>query len=69
MSLGTMRPDTVSIYAQEHCDCCSTCIRFKTGNHSPFASPRCTIAAPIPFASISGDVFDMPPTVDGYDSI
>ena len=34
-----------------------------------FASPRCTIAAPIPFASISGDVFDMPPTVDGYDSI
>jgi len=62
-------PGEMKRQVQEHCDCCSTCIRFKTGNHSPFASPRCTIAAPIPFASISGDVFDMPPTVDGYDSI
>eukprot|EP01050_Picozoa_sp_SAG11_P033788 SAG11_NODE_11640_length_747_cov_1.177469_2_plen_92_part_00 len=47
----------------------TVCQKFKTGNHAPFASPRCTIAAPVPFASISGDVFDMPPTVDDYDSI
>ena len=62
-------PGDMKRQVQNHCDQCTVCQKFKTGNHAPFASPRCTIAAPVPFASISGDVFDMPPTVDGYDSI
>eukprot|EP01050_Picozoa_sp_SAG11_P012540 SAG11_NODE_1397_length_5032_cov_14.008109_10_plen_301_part_00 len=62
-------PGDMKRQVQNHCDQCTVCQKFKIGNHAPFASPRCTIAASVPFASISGDVFDMPPTVDGYDSI
>ena len=54
---------------QNYCERCTTCIRFKSGNHAQFASPRVTISAPIPFASLACDVMDMPPAPNGYDGI
>ena len=54
---------------QTYCDCCSTCIKNKVGNHAPFASPRVTLAPAMPFAHISMDVMFMPPTINGYDGI
>ena len=63
-SAGTMKRQV-----QHHCDSCDVCIKFKCGNHRPFASPRVTIAAPVPFASISADCFDMPCTTNGYDGV
>ena len=63
------KPGLMKKQIQQFCDGCTTCIRFKSGNHAQYASPRVTIAAPIPFAQIAMDVADMPPTTDGYDGI
>ena len=54
---------------QQYCDGCTTCLRFKSGNHAQYASPRVTISAPIPFASVACDVMSMPAAPNGYDSI
>ena len=54
---------------QQFCNDCTTCIKWKSGNHSQYASPRVTIAPAMPMCSLAMDVMDMPPTAEGYDAI
>ena len=54
---------------QQFCNDCTTCIKWKSGNHAQYASPRVTIAPSMPMSALAMDMMDMPPTADGYDAI